>query len=290
MSLSEFLAEQKTIFLDGAMGTQLADLGLEMGGQNNLTNPKEVLSIHRQYVDCGCRIITTNTLTMNRISIQSQKLNVSVKDVNLAGVKLAKQAAGKDCYVLGDMSSTGKLLKPYGEYLESEFYEVFKEQAQFLAEGGVDGFIVETIMDLREALCALSACKDVSNLPVITSMAFVTTQKGGRTIMGNSAEECAKELAKGGAQVIGANCGGLSPSETAEIVSLFRGATSLPILAQPNAGKPKLVKGRTVFDMTPEEFADGIAECLNAGARLVGGCCGTSPAHIRKVANILTEL
>jgi len=289
MNLSEFLVSQETILLDGAMGTELAKSGLEMGGQNNLTNSEQVLDIHRQYANCGCHILITNTLTMNRIYIESHNLSVNVRDVNVAGAKLPRQIGGKDRYVLGDMSSTGTLLEPYGECSESEFYETFKEQARFLVEGGVDGFIVETMLDLREALCALRACRDVAALPVIVSMSFASTEKGGRSIMGNSAEECARELTKAGAQAIGANCGDLDPSQTAAVVSLLQDAISLPVLAQPNAGKPRLVAGRTVFDMPPADFADGIAECLHAGACLVGGCCGTSPEHIRAVTTMLDK-
>ena len=289
MNLSDFIEKQETILLDGAMATELEKFGLEMGGQNNLTNPEKVLDIHRRYANCGCNILITNTLTMNRIYVESHSISVNVREVNMTGARLARQAAGKDLYVLGDISSTGKLLEPYGECSELEFYETFKEQVQFLAEGGVDGFIIETMLDLRESLCALRACRDVSDLPVIASMSFASTDNRGRTIMGNSTEECARELTMAGAQAIGANCGALDPYQTAEIVSFLREATNLPVLAQPNAGKPKLIDGRTVFDMLPTDFADGIAECLLSGAHLLGGCCGTSPEHIQAVAAMLKK-
>ena len=148
----------------------------------------------------------------------------------------------------------------------------------------MDAFIVETMFDVREALCALRACKDSFPLPVIVSIAFSTEEKGGRTIMGDTAEECAKQLTEEGADVVGANCGELDPSQMAAVVSLLRPATSLPILAQPNAGTPRLVNGETVFEMEPEPFAGGITECMRAGARIVGGCCGTTPEHIRALA------
>lgn len=289
MGLSEFLISQEAILLDGAMGTQLARYGLEMGGQNNISNPEHVLDIHKHYSECGCHILITNTLTLNRIYIETHNVGVDVAEANLAGAKLAKSVAGTDRYVLGNMSSTGKMLEPYGEYSETDFYETFKEQATLLAEGGVDGFIVETMFDLREALCALRSCKDVASLPTIISMAFTTSENGGRTIMGNSAEECALSLTEAGAQAAGANCGDLDPSEMAEVVSTLYNTTGIPILAQPNAGKPRLIDDRTVFEMNPAQFATGIAECVRAGARLVGGCCGTSPEHIRAVAKVLTK-
>ncbi len=290
MNLLQFIQKQRYVLLDGAMGTELDKRGLMSRGENNLHAPDVVLEIHREYAQCGCRALITNTLTMNRIYIETHGVGVSVKAVNQAGAELARQAASEGQYVLGDMSSTGQLLEPYGTYKESEFYDAFKEQATILAEAGVDGFIIETMCDLGEALCALRACKENFSLPAIVSIAFSTEANGGRTIMGNSAEECAKKLTDAGADVVGANCGDLDPSQMAAVVSCLRSATSLPILAQPNAGKPKLMAGKTLFDMTPSDFATGIAECLRAGASIVGGCCGTSPQHIRAVGKLLLEM
>ena len=275
--------------LDGAIGTELDKRGLMGGASNNLDSPKAVIEIQREYVQSGCHALTTNTLTMNRIFIETHDLGIDVREVNRAGVELARQAADNKQYVLGDISSTGQLLEPYGSYKESEFYDTFKEQAQILAEAGVDGFIIETVFDLREALCALRACKENCQLPTIVSIAFTTETKGGRTIIGNSAEDCAKSLTEAGADVIGANCGDLDPSQMAVVVSILKSATILPILAQPNAGKPLLVEDKTVFEMAPANFASGIAECLQNGASLVGGCCGTTPEHIRAVVEMLEE-
>lgn len=290
MRLSEFLAKnKKPILLDGAMGTQLAAAGLEMGGQNNLTKPDAVLAVHRQYAECGIDLLITNTLTMNRIYIEKHHLDVDVREVNLAGARLAKTAAGDGRYVLGDMSSTGQMLQPYGELSEEDAYGAFQEQAAVLVEGGVDGFIIETMFSLAEALCALRACRAVADLPVIVSMAFSTVENGGRTIMGDSAQDCALTLMEAGASVVGANCGDLDPFQTAEIVSRMQEAGSTLIVAQPNAGRPKLVEGRTVFEMSPFDFAAGIYQCFQAGARLLGGCCGTSPHHIRAAAELLKK-
>ncbi len=289
MDFSSFLESQKKIVLDGAIGTELDKRGLMGRASNNLDNPKVVFEIQREYAESGCDVLTANTLTMNRIFIETHNLGIDVLEVNRAGAELARQAAGNKQYVLGNLSSTGQLLEPYGDYTESQFYDAFKEQAQVLAEAGVDGFLAETIFDLREAVCAVRACKDNFPLPVIASIAFATETKGGRTIMGNSAEECAKSLTDAGADVIGANCGDLDPAQMAVVVATLKSATNKPILAQPNAGKPKLVEDKTVFEMKPADFAGGIAECLNAGASLVGGCCGTTPEHIRAVAKMLDE-
>lgn len=267
----------------------MGEAGLEMGGQNNITHPDAVLAVHQQYADCGVDLLITNTLTMNRVNVESHKVGVDVREVNLAGVRLAKAAARPGQYVLGDMSSTGKMLKPYGQLSEDDAYLAFREQAAILAEGGVDGFIVETMIDRREAVCAIRAAKEASDLPVIASIAFKTASNGGRTVMGNTARDSAEALTEAGACVVGANCGSLDPLEAAEIVSMMRAATSLPIVAQPNAGKARLVEGRLVFDMSPADFAAGIHECAVAGARLLGGCCGTSPAHIRAMVELLSR-
>jgi len=287
MDLSDFLKNTKPILLDGAMGTQLASFGLGMGGQFSLSHPDVVQKIHRQYIEAGCNILITNTLTMNRIYIESHNLDVDVQDVNLAGAKIAKSVANEGKFVLGDISSTGKMLEPYGDLSEADAFDAFKEQAAALAEGGVDGFIIETVFDLREALCAIRACKDVAALPILASIVFSTHNQGGRTIMGDKAADCASALTVAGASAVGANCGDLDPFQMAQVVSEFRKATSLPVLAQPNAGTPKLVDDQTVFDMSPEDFARGISECLKNGASLVGGCCGTTPTHIRAVADLI---
>ena len=287
MGLHDAIAARLPLLLDGGMGTELAAAGLEMGGQNCVSHPDDVFSVHKRYSEIRCDILITNTLTMNRISIVTHRLGVDVKDVNLSGAKLARAAAGPGQYVLGDISSTGQLLEPYGDYSEEQFYATFREQAEHLLAGGVDGFIVETVIDVREALCALRACQDVSSLPVLATLSFQTADKGGRTVMGNAAGESAVSLVEAGATAVGANCGDLDPHETSLIIGMMRDCVEVPLIAQPNAGKPRLVDNRTVFDMAAEDFARGIAECVTAGATLVGGCCGTTPDHIRAVADVI---
>ncbi|UCG57469.1 MAG: homocysteine S-methyltransferase family protein [Phycisphaerales bacterium] len=290
MDFAAALKDRDIILLDGAMGTQLDERGLMTRGRNNLDAAEAVLEIQEDYARCGCDVLTTNTLTMNRIYIETHNVGISVRDVNRAGAELARRAAGDHLYVLGDISSTGQLLEPYGTFTESQLYDAFREQAEILAEAGVDGFIIETVFDLREALCALRACKENFPLPALASIAFATEEKGARTIMGDSAEECARKLTDAGADVVGANCGDLDPAQMAKVVSLLGSATSLPVLAQPNAGKPRLVGDKTVFEMAPEPFAAGVAECMAAGASLVGGCCGTTPEHIQAVSRRFKSL
>lgn len=287
MGFLSLLKSKPVVLLDGAMGTELDKRGLMGRGQTNLESPDAVLEIHQSYSRCGCDALTTNTLTMNRIYIETHNVDVSVEEINRTGVQLADRAAGCGQYVLGNMSSTGQLLQPYGMYTETQFCDAFREQAKVLAEAGVDGFLIETVFDLREAVVALRACKEVSSLPVIVSMAFQTEDKDGRTMMGDTAAQCARQLTEAGADVVGVNCGDLDPNQMARVVALLRQATDRPILAQPNAGRPKLVGDKTIFDMAPGPFAEGIAECVRAGARIVGGCCGTGPEHIRAVAEMI---
>lgn len=290
MTFLDLLQSRRIVLLDGAMGTQLDKKGLMSRGRNNLDAPEAVLEIHRAYVLAGCDALTANTLTMNRLYIETHRVDVSVCDVNRAGAVLARQAAGGDRCVLGNMSSTGQLLEPYGSYREVEFHDAFTEQAEVLADAGIDGFIIESMFDLREALCALRACKEVSALPILVSIAFQTNRNGGRTMMGDTAEQFARQLTDIGADAVGANCGDLDPSQMAEVVALLRAATDLPIAAQPNAGRPRLVEDRTVFDMEPGPFAEGIGECIEAGAQIVGGCCGTTPEHIKAVKQMIEKM
>lgn len=284
----ELLKREEVVIFDGAMGTRLDELGLPMSGGVNLSHPEQVMKVHEEYLKSGAQILITNTLTMNRPFIEAHDLGVDVCEVNLAGAKLAI-AAGELHFVVGDIGSTGILLEPYGELTSDKAFEGFREQAQALAEGGVDGFLVETMYDLKEALLAVRACKEVSDLPILATIAFNSPKNGGRTIMGDSAIECARQLENAGVSVVGANCGDLSPTQVADVIAAMRTATDLPLLAQPNAGQPEMLAGETVFRMEAEEFATGISKCIAAGASMVGGCCGTTPVHIQAVSSYLVR-
>jgi 5-methyltetrahydrofolate--homocysteine methyltransferase len=281
------IKDGQILVFDGAMGTQLGEQGVEPGAHNNITAPEKVETVHNNYINNGSDVIITNTLTANRIYIESHDVKQNVNDINLKGVEIARKAAGSNTFVAGDISSTGQMMEPFGLYTEQQFIDNFKEQAVLLEKAGVDLFIIETIMDLKEAICALKACKEVSRLPVVVSITFSTLINDGRTIMGNSAEECAKKLTDNGADCLGANCGDLDPFEMAKLVSLYKQHSSLPFLAQPNAGKPKLVGDKTVFDMPVATFADGVQQCINAGASMIGGCCGTSPEYINAISKLV---
>jgi 5-methyltetrahydrofolate--homocysteine methyltransferase len=290
MNLRELLQSPGYTILDGAMGTELDKLGNFTRSGNNLTNPENVIHVHRDYISAGSTAIITNTCTMNRIFIETHKLNIDIAKVNLAGAKIAREAIGNNGFVLGNLSATGQMLEPYGTFTEKAFIDTFTEQANLLNDGGVDGFIIETMFDLREAMCALKACKKISDKPVLVSMTYKTELEGGRTMMGNTALECARALTDEGADAIGANCGDIDPFQMAEIIKIYASIIKLPIFAEPNAGRPKLINGETVFDMTPREFAKGLTKCMQAGAKLLGGCCGTTPDHIRAFSKSIQTL
>lgn len=286
MTLDERItAGGRPLLLDGGMGTQLGEAGLPMGAETCLSHPDAVGAVHRAYAAAGADLIITHTLTLNRVAAQAAGPGVDIQAGNRAGAAIARSAAGTGRYVLGDIGTTGKLLAPVGPLAEKDARAAYLEQAAALAEGGVDGFIVETMISLPEALVALGACREAApSLPVLVSMTFKTTPKGARTVMGNSVADCARALEEAGATAVGANCGDLAPLEMAALVPLFRESCALPVMIQPNAGRPLLVDGRTVFRMTPEDFAAGTVRAAEAGARLVGGCCGTTPAHIKALA------
>lgn len=287
MTFNELMQKKKIVLFDGGMGSLLAGRGCDTSGASNLENPEAVLEIHREYAGAGADILITNTFTMNRIGIESHGLDIEPEAVNKAGVSLARRAAGAEKLVFGDIGPTGQLLEPYGSYTEEQFYNNYLEQAGIFAGEGVDGLIIETFTDLREAECALKACKDQTNLPLILSLAYTTTEKGGRTIMGSAVKEAAALAEQYGAAAVGANCGDLDPEEMAVITGFYREATALPLIIQPNAGKPKLVGSETSYDMQPDQYAKGVAKCIENGASIIGGCCGTTPPHIEVVAALL---
>ena len=276
----EAVREGRILVFDGAMGTQLEERGLHPGPERNVRAPDAIAEVHRSYVAGGADVLITNTLTANRLALERSGEADLVGEYNAAGARICREAADGRAYVAGDMSSTGQFLAPYGDYTEEQFYAVFAEQAKALADAGVDLFIIETMTDLNETVVAIKACKAVTSLPVAASMSFDPGAAEPRTMMGNDVQSCVRGMADAGADVIGANCGGITPEQMSEVIARMRRLTSLPLIAQPNAGLPELVDGRARFSLSAEGFAAGAAKCIQAGAQLIGGCCGTTPAHI----------
>jgi len=272
---------------DGAMGSTLISLGLPEGEcpeSWNLTHPEVISDIHQKYLEAGADVIQTNTFGANRLRLASFGYNNRVEEINIRAVEIAKKVCPKDKFVAGDIGPCGDFLEPMGKFSIEELEKSFLEQAKALAppKGGVDFFSIETMCDLREAMIATEAIKTVSDLPIFVSMTFDKKPKGYFTIMGNTISECATNLKKAGADVIGANCT-LGSAEMIGLVEELRKGTDLPIIIQPNAGKPELIGGKLVYRQDPESFAEDIRKTVNAGANFVGGCCGTTHEFIREI-------
>src|SRR6056297_3095288 len=287
MNFLNYVYNNDITLLDGAMGTELEKINMMGNFANNIDNKEIVKKIHQGYIEAGSKAIITNTFSLNRIYLADKDLNLAL--INSQGVKIAKEVEGNDIFVLGDISSTGKLLQPYGRYKEEEFIKVFSEKAEILARAGVDAFIIETMVDLREAVCALKGCKRSSDLPVIVSISFDRLKGGGRTVMGDTVKESVIKLQEEEADIIGSNCGSLGPHQMAEVIKIMEEHTDLPILAKPNAGLPIIQGKETLYIMEPADFTEGILACIEAGASLVGGCCGTTPEHIRDLHNTINN-
>jgi len=279
---------QRPLLGDGAMGTQLMLAGLVQGNCGeawNLTHPERVLAIQRAYADAGSDCILTNTFGGSRIMLRRHGSDDNVTAINRAAVEIARQAFGdRDGYVLGDIGPFGGLMEPYGDFTEAEVLAAFQEQAKALVDAGADAIIIETQTGLEELGLAVDAAREAGCACVIGSLAYDVTLDGStfRTMMGVDPERAAEFLQERGADIVALNCGtGMDMIRAREAVERYRQATDLPIMVQPNAGQPKLIAMKVVYDETPEEMVGGVVPVLEAGARIVGACCGSTPEHIR---------
>jgi 5-methyltetrahydrofolate--homocysteine methyltransferase len=277
------------LFLNGAMGTQLMARGVvaEKGNDRlNIDQPQVIFDIHNAYFKAGCDAVLANTFGANEISLARHGLADEVEKLNKAGVKIARQAAdaaGGNKYVLGDISSCGEFLAPLGTLTPERLKEVFARQAKSLFDAGVDGFAIETFMAVDEAKVAAEAVLSVCDLPVFVSLAFDPAGNDFRTMMGANAETVAAEFSSLGIRGLGFNCGNLNMEQylalAEKFVKLLKG-TKIALLAEPNAGTPELIDGKAVYKLSADDFSNWLEKIHNAGATILGGCCGTSPAHI----------
>lgn len=279
------MIEKRVIVLDGATGTNLQKAGMPSGvcpEQWILEHPQALIDLQRAYVEAGADIVYAPTFTANRIKLKEYGLEERLGEMTHALVALSKEAvSGTDTLVAGDLTMTGKQLEPIGDLPFETLIEVYREQARLLADAGVDLFVVETMMSLQETRAALIAIREVCDLPV---MASLTYESDGRTLYGTDAKTAMVVLQSLGADAVGLNCS-TGPAEMVSAVKEMRGVANIPVLAKPNAGLPQLADGVTVYRMTPEEFAAAGAALVEAGASIVGGCCGTTPAHIRALTD-----
>lgn len=271
------------LLFDGGMGTMLQKGVLKDGELPellNITNPDVILNVHKMYVDSGCDVVTTNTFGANRRKLKTEQ---KVNEVITSAVNIAKKSGAK--YVALDIGPLGTMLKPYGDMEFETAYDMFKEQVVSGANAGADMVIIETMSDLKEAKAALLAVKENSDLPVIVTMSF---EADGRTFLGTTPEIAAVTLSSMGADFVGINCS-LGPKEVVDFVQRMLDVSRVPVIVQPNAGLPQIVDGKTVYNITPDEFASYIKVMLDAGVKAVGGCCGTTPEHIKSVKNIIDK-
>jgi len=270
------------LICDGAMGTYLNQKGVSYDrclDELNLSLPQLVGEIHREYVDSGADIIETNTFGANRFRLSTHGLESKIRDINIMGAKIAREArevSGIDILVAGSIGPTGKPLEPIGKVKVAEAKEAFAEQAEALLEGGVDFFLIETISSLDEMAAAVEGVKSVSDLPLIAQMTFTAE---GTTYYGHTPSDMASRLLPLGIDVIGANCS-VGPQKMLEVIEQLAESGVDYISAQPNAGLPRYLGGRFIYLSSPDYFAEFAASFIKAGARIVGGCCGTTPAHI----------
>lgn len=299
----ELLELKRILIADGAWGTQLAAHGLPVGEAPekwNLEHPEKVREVAEAYVNADPDIILTNTLGGNRplltkaggadiiltnsfggsgFKLKKAGLGELVAEVNRAAAEISRQAAGDRALVFGSVGPTGEFMAPLGTVSEEEMIACYAEQISALAQGGVDAVLLETFTDLGEAKAALKAAKESTDLDVVCSLTFDKGVRGYATMMGVTPDRAATELQEAGADIVGSNCGA-GIVQMVEIIGLMAPATDLPVWAKPNAGLPELIDGKTVFRQSPKEMASHFRELVEAGASIIGGCCGTTPEHI----------
>ncbi|OGO49062.1 MAG: hypothetical protein A2Z30_00030 [Chloroflexi bacterium RBG_16_64_43] len=285
---SELLAQPGVILADGAMGTMLMANGLEFGNSPELWNvdePRRVGAVHAAYVEAGARILLTNTFGGNRFRLQLHNLQERAAELNRAAARLAREAAGGNALVAGDIGPSGGILAPLGELEPEAAVAGFAEQAAALVEGGVDVIWLETMSSLEEMRAALDGVRRASaDIPIITTMTFDTR---GRTMMGVTPERAAQTLSGWGAVAVGGNCGN-GPDEILEVVAKMRAtAPGTTLVAKANAGVPHLHAGRPVYGAGPDDMARYATAAAEAGARVIGACCGSTPDHLRAMRDAL---
>jgi 5-methyltetrahydrofolate--homocysteine methyltransferase len=286
-SLLEFLRERKILISDGAWGTLLHQAGLQPGECPelwNITHRDDVYAIAKSYIDAGADIILTNSFGGNPIKLEHYGLSDRTDELNAAAAEISREAAGPDHLVLGSIGPSGKILM-MEEVSEQQLFDGFYIQAAALKKGGVDAICVETMSAIDEACIAVRATKESTGLEVVCTFTFEKTSLGEfRTLMGVSPEEMVNSIKEAGADVIGTNCGN-GFEQMIEIVKLIRTIDNeIPVLVHANAGKPIYENGRTVFPETPEIMGARVHELIDCGANIIGGCCGTTPAHIEALA------
>jgi 5-methyltetrahydrofolate--homocysteine methyltransferase len=284
------VARERRLVGDGAMGTQLMLAGLEQGACGeawNLTHPERVLAIQKRYADAGADCIITNTFGGSRIMLRRHGHEAELAEINRAGARITREAfAGREGYVLGDVGPLGALLEPYGDLSEADALAALKEQCVALVNAGVDAIIIETQTGLEELGLAIDVAKEAGAPSIIASLAYDLSTDGTfyKTMMGVSPEQAAEFVEERGAHIVALNCGtGMDMKGAAMVTRLYREHSSLPVMVQPNAGLPVLENLKAVYKQLPVDTARDVPAVLEAGAAIVGSCCGSTPEHTRAI-------
>lgn len=293
-TLQDLIASGGPITVDGAMGTNLIELGLEVDtptGAWNVDKPDMVRKVHRDFIEAGAQIILTNTFVCNRLSLKLHGLADRAVELTRTAAQIARveaDAADTPVAVGGSIGPTGDILKPLGTLSHDEARETFEQQAKVLAAGGVDAFWIETMSDPEEVRAAAEGCRRAdSDLPIVMTMSF---ERGGRTLMGVTPEQAMEALKGFGAVAVGGNCGSSLEEIESVIDEMHTADPSAVLVAKANAGLPRTEGDVTAYDATPEDMANYAKAVYERGARIIGGCCGSVPAHVRAIAHVLTTL
>jgi len=291
--LIQEIQKGRVLVSDGAWGTFLQKKGLNPGEcpeQWNITRPNDVFDIAQSYIEAGSDMVETNSFGGNYFKLKGYGLQDQVFEINKAAAEISRKAAGTERFVLGSVGPTGKLLL-MEEVTEIELYNVFKDQSIALEAGGVDAIVIETMTDLEEARIAVKAAKENTGCEVICTMTFDKILGGEyRTMMGISPAEMTEALIEAGADIIGANCGNGMADMIGIVKEIRKVNAQIPILIHANAGMPQYCDGETTFPETPADMAGRVKEIIDAGANIIGGCCGTTPDHICEVHQIVKSL
>jgi len=284
------LKSGEILICDGSIGINLQLMGCkpdESTEKWGLEHSNILINLHKSYIEAGADMILTNTFGGNRIKLDRYDLGNKVEYLNKGLAELALDVASgfsKTVYIAGNVGPTTKLMEPYGELTESEAMEVFSEQIKVFVNIGVDLIFIETMMDLNETICAVKASKALSDLPIFASMSFDPGKRGFRTVLGNSPQQMVEVLQEAGADAVGSNCGSISALQMSELIKQIKEAGAGFVAVEPNAGTPQMINSKTIFPHTPQEMAMHVPAMIDAGANIIGGCCGTTPEHIRLIA------
>ena len=289
MTRQEFdeLTKKGVVLLDGATGSNLRKAGMPVGISSEqwvLENPGVLQELQRAYVEAGSQIVYAPTFAANRISLRNFNLQDRVVELNTKLVKISKDAVGSRALVAGDLTTTGQLLEPQGNLTYDALYQAYREQIKALVDAGVDLIGAETMLGVDETVVALDAAQSVCDIPMMCSL---TLEADGTAMYGGNAVEAVMTLQEMGAAAVGLNCS-VGPDQLESVVANMKAVAKVPIIAKPNAGMPVInEKGEAIYDMNAEDFARHAKRLVEVGAGIVGGCCGTTPEYIRKLAEVL---